>query len=386
MKQLFQLKSFLQRIKDEQYLHVPFDEKDEAKKLGAKWDPEKKSWYAPNMEKSLIERWKSQPINLCNEDRTYGGNDLFIDLIPRTCWFTNVRYCVKKQDWERLRKHVYNRVDNKCECCKSNISLEAHERWDYDEKNHIQKLVRIVALCQLCHQSTHIGLAGINGKYEQAKEHLKKVRNFSEKEFLEHENNAWEIWRERNKIKWNLDLSLITSNNLQLTEKIPDKDDRKIISDKSLIKIKTSFSVEETLKIERQYPTKKPLKKYPERYDNFVFEKLNEMNDDTKLQNDYKKWKDGINYKTNRKIKIGGKLHKELKEKFMIKGVLIDILNNINVNEYIQETKKINDEIDIENIAIKDYNISVNTIIEKIQKLERWNDFIEFEGKKYGIP
>lgn len=27
----------------------------------------------------------------------------------------------------------------------------------------------------------------------------------------------------------------------------------------------------------------------------------------------------------------------------------------------------------------------VDTIIEKIRKLERWNDFIEFEGKKYGL-
>ena len=26
---------------------VPFDEKDEAKKLGAKWDPYLKIWYAP---------------------------------------------------------------------------------------------------------------------------------------------------------------------------------------------------------------------------------------------------------------------------------------------------------------------------------------------------
>jgi len=101
--------------------------------------------------------------------------------------------------------------------------------------------------------------------------------------------------------------------------------------------------LEEPIIIERQYPTKKQEKVYPERYDNSVFEKLNEMNTDTELQNDYKKWKDGINYKTNRKIKIGGKINRELKEKFMIhscKGILFDTLNNINANEYLQETKK----------------------------------------------
>lgn len=154
------------------------------------------------------------------------------------------------------------------------------------------------------------------------------------------------------------------------------------------LQVENPKKIEEMQKIERQYPTKKREKTYPERYDNSVFEKLNEMNGDTELQNDYKKWKDGINYKTNRKIKIDGKIHRELKQKFMIYtcgGVLFDTLNSINAYEYLQETKKNINEIDIENAIIKDYNKLVDSIIEKIQKLERWNDFIEFEGKCYGI-
>ena len=77
---------------------------------------------------------------------------------------------------------------------------------------------------------------------------------------------------------------------------------------KCLIKLQCSkpiLPVEEPLIIERHYPSKRQEKSYPERYDNSIFEKLNEMNADTELQNYYKKWKDGINYKTNRKIKIG---------------------------------------------------------------------------------
>ena len=34
-----------QRIKNKIYLKVPYDEKDEAKKMGAKWDKSKKRWY-----------------------------------------------------------------------------------------------------------------------------------------------------------------------------------------------------------------------------------------------------------------------------------------------------------------------------------------------------
>lgn len=68
------------------------------------------------------------------------------------------------------------------------------------------------------------------------------------------------------------------------------------------------------------------------------------MNEDTELQNDYEKWKDGINYKTNRKIKIDGKIHRELNQKFMIYtcgGVLFDTLNSINAYKYLQESKKL---------------------------------------------
>ncbi len=140
------------------------------------------------------------------------------------------------------------------------------------------------------------------------------------------------------------------------------------------------------IEIIRGYPYKKKEKSYPYRYNNNIFEKLNEMNEDIELQNNYKKWKDGINYKTNRKITIGGKIHRELEyEKFMVNGISFDKLNSINKDEYLEETKKIINVIDIENAIIKDYNKLVDSIIKKIQKLEDWNDFVEFEGKYYGI-
>jgi len=62
---------------------------------------------------------------------------------------------------------------------------------------------------------------------------------------------------------------------------------------KCLIKLqcsKPTLPVEEPLIIERHYPQIKNKKSYPERYDNSIFEKLNEMNADTELQNDYERW------------------------------------------------------------------------------------------------
>ena len=42
------------------YLDVPFAQKDDAKSLGARWDPSKKKWYAPNtVDISLFAKWSN---------------------------------------------------------------------------------------------------------------------------------------------------------------------------------------------------------------------------------------------------------------------------------------------------------------------------------------
>lgn len=382
-----------------EYISVLFEEKEDAKSLGAKWDGEKRQWYIPdNINETnkfkLQKKYKTnnEPIlELIGEDRTFGGNELFVDLIPSSCWFTNVRYCIRPSDWYRVRNFVYERVNYICECCGintklHNIQLDAHERWFYDNKIHTQKLVRIVALCYNCHQTTHMGLAAIKGKKYEAMKHLQTIRNFTEDECNKHIDEAFKVWSDRCKFEWTLDISLIENNGITLSNKV-NKNDRQNICIKKLESILPVK--EESFKIERYYPNKKNEKSYLLRYDNFVFEKFNEMNANIELQNDYKKWKDGINYKTNRKIKIEGKIHTELKQKFMINygfsSVLFEDLNNINIHEYLQETKKINNEIDCENTEIKRYNVLVDIIIEKINKLNRWYEFVEFEGKKYGI-
>lgn len=152
-----------------------------------------------------------------------------------------------------------------------------------------------------------------------------------------------------------------------------------------LLSLKGSDKLIENPIIERKYPYKKYTKQYPRRYDNSVFEKLNQMKNDKKLQNNYEKWKNGINYNTNRKITIGGKIHHNLEYNFKIKGILFEELLNINQEVYLQETDKINRDIDIENDIIENYNKEVDDIIDKIKRLENWDDFVVFEGNNYGL-
>lgn len=231
---------------DREYISVLFEDKGDAKSLGAKWDGEKRQWYIPeNINEinklKLQEKYKTnnEPIlELIGEDRTFGGNELFVDLIPSTCWFTNVRYCIHPCDWDRVRKFVYERVNYNCECCGINtkshkIRLDAHERWLYDNVTHTQKLIRIVALCHDCHQTTHMGLAEIKGKRYEAMKHLQIIRNFTEEQCNEHIEEAFKIWRDRCKIEWNLDISLIENNNIKLYNKV-NKTERHTICKKQL--------------------------------------------------------------------------------------------------------------------------------------------------------
>jgi hypothetical protein len=166
---------------------------------------------------------------------------------------------------------------------------------------------------------------------------------------------------------------------------------------KCLIKLQTEEE-EAPLRIKRYYPTKKQEQSYPKRYKDWEFKRFREMNTDTNFQNDYKKWKDGINYKTNRKINIGGKVHDKLKEKFMITTItyinscsqshssfLFEDLIDINADEYLQETDKINNNIDNENDVIQAYNKLVDSLIEKIENLKNWYEYQEFEEEKYGL-
>ena len=165
----------------------------------------------------------SNELDLLGEDRTYGGNLLYIDMIPKVCWFKNIRNCINPRDWNLLRKKIYKRVDYKCECCgfdalKYNKSLEAHERWEFDYNTNTQKLKRIIALCKYCHLATHLGFSKKINMYSVIKNHLKKIRNFDDIELDKHIKEAYNICNYKNKFFWKLDLSILDDNNIEYNQ------------------------------------------------------------------------------------------------------------------------------------------------------------------------
>ncbi|MFI7359903.1 DUF5710 domain-containing protein [Streptomyces avidinii] len=209
---------------DRIWLDVPFAEKDEAKAGGARWDATARRWYAPRAGMAELGRWTPGadiPELLPGEDRSLGSG-LFVDLVPSSCWFTNVRSCVTQKDWDRLRRMIYDRAGNRCEACGAGADretkrwLEAHERWTYNDVTRVQTLKRLICLCTDCHTVTHFGFARIRGLAPQARAHLMKVTRMTGSQADVHIASAFDVWEVRSRITWTLDLSMLTDAGITL--------------------------------------------------------------------------------------------------------------------------------------------------------------------------
>ncbi len=137
---------------------------------------------------------------------------LTIELVPSPCWQSNLRTSMTRAHWDNLRKSVYAKYNYHCGICQaSNVQLNCHEIWHYDDGNHIQKLAGFIALCPMCHHCKHIGHAGIlasQGKLdlEQVIEHFMQVNQCSRDVYSTHRKAAFDAWHERNRFEWTTDL------------------------------------------------------------------------------------------------------------------------------------------------------------------------------------
>jgi 5-methylcytosine-specific restriction endonuclease McrA len=212
-------------------LLVPFEEKNIAKALGAKWNNEKKTWYlARDQHLHLFKKWLP----------TFEHPVLYIDFVPESAWYKNLRSELTEEEWQTIKTFVYKRAGYKCEICGGKGDkhpVEAHERWHYDDENFIQTLIGIDALCPSCHLSTHMGLANKIGKLEEAKLHMMKVNQWDRDALETHYHEKGELWEWRSKQKWKLDATWII-------DLFMDK-----LSNKSISKIiKSSLHCEDVLK------------------------------------------------------------------------------------------------------------------------------------------
>ena len=133
---------------------------------------------------------------------------LNFELVPDSCWYSNLRSALPQGAWDVIRKKAYARANGKCMICGAPTARpEAHEQWEYDDEKGVQKLANVVAVCRACHEVIHIGRTQLMGREREASEHFMKVNGCTYAEYRKALGEANAVHRERSRREWVLDIS-----------------------------------------------------------------------------------------------------------------------------------------------------------------------------------
>jgi len=146
---------------------------------------------------------------------------LTIELVPATVWLKSIYKIYEDSNrldkWKEIKNKLFETEGRRCWVCgREEGRLEAHEFWEYDDKNHVQKLIAIHHLCDMCHRIKHIGFwcHTEDGKARLTKSgltredlinHFCRVNNCAKEDFEKHEDETFRIWEERSRYRWKQD-------------------------------------------------------------------------------------------------------------------------------------------------------------------------------------
>lgn len=142
---------------------------------------------------------------------------LVLELVPSTSWGNNLRSRLPQKDWDALRFETYAAAGNRCEVCGGRgrkHPVECHERWEYDDKAHVQKLVGLEALCPSCHGVRHMGRSMVVGDGPRMLAHMANVNGWSKEQTERHVEEAFRVHAQRSEALWTLDLSWLSTKGM----------------------------------------------------------------------------------------------------------------------------------------------------------------------------
>lgn len=164
-----------------------------------------------------------QPAAVDRTSILYRGQPvkLGVELVPRSCWYSNVRTNVSSAEWNLCKRYVRDRSGDVCEICGGRgrrWPVECHEVWEYEEKAgatpfpviRTQRLLDLIALCPQCHEVKHIGRAEAIGNLRRAERHLMTVNGWTNSATRAYLEVVFDVWRRRSLHDWALDISMLT--------------------------------------------------------------------------------------------------------------------------------------------------------------------------------
>lgn len=138
---------------------------------------------------------------------------LTIELIPHSLWGKNLRTLIPQTSWDRIRRSCYRSANYRCQICSNvgdNHPVECHEKWQYDDEKHVQKLIGVLSLCPLCHKVKHLGRVNALEPhlYETVVNHLLKINDWSFKDYRRYSRYIQQQHEKRDKYTWTIDIEL----------------------------------------------------------------------------------------------------------------------------------------------------------------------------------
>ena len=137
------------------------------------------------------------------------------DRLPRSVWGSNLRAFLPSGTWRDLSARTSARWNGECAICLESsvggVGLDCNEMWEFIEVagTHAQRLVGVIAMCELCHLTQHSGRAHNIGRYEDVMERLEGLNRWTQSQAIDDISASEREWAARSRFAWDLDLSVL---------------------------------------------------------------------------------------------------------------------------------------------------------------------------------
>lgn len=156
-----------------------------------------------------LEKWLPRPAR-----RTVVPH--VVDLIPSSSWCASLANMLTGSSWKVIRDVSTARAGACEECGAMGVPLECHEIWTYDDEAGVQTLAELRSVCGHCHETHHLGLASVRGRYPQTMLRLAALNRLMPHEIAAYEVEVFSRFDRRSTVAWTLDLSMIAGNPMSL--------------------------------------------------------------------------------------------------------------------------------------------------------------------------
>ncbi|MEJ0061654.1 MAG: hypothetical protein WDO70_04960 [Alphaproteobacteria bacterium] len=155
------------------------------------------------------------------------------ELIPITSWGSSLANLLTKTTWNDLRRQTFSKTGFRCEICGTADKLECHELWEYYEPLPdfvakgacgLQRLVRMMALCDECHETQHLGLANVKGRLSIVQDRIRAYNRWNAAEIDQYCNFISARCERRSAYGWVLDVSRVSHARLVVSNKWKSQD------------------------------------------------------------------------------------------------------------------------------------------------------------------